>query len=791
MDRPPSLPRPEGSRGLSAAEAAARVAAGLGNRYHPPTSRTLVDILRANLLTLFNVIVGSAFLLLLVLGHWQDALFGVFVIANVSIGIAQEVRAKRTLDRLSLLTAPGARVLRDDVIVRVPVADVVLDDLLVLGPGDELVADAVVTTATGLGVDESLLTGEAEPVTVGPGRELRSGSFIAGGQGFARVVRVGADSYANRVAADLRAFTRVGSELRLSLARVVRWISWILLPVSLLVFNGQLQALGGWERAFADGSWRAASVLAVAAIVSMVPQGLVFMTSVALAAGALTLSRRRVLVQELPAVEMLARVDALCFDKTGTLTDGSMVLREVHPIDDRPGWQAVLAWFGEQPGANATARALRARYSGPPAEAPERTVGFSSSFRWSAVSFRSGSAAGAWVLGAPDTVLPDGSPVRDQGESSARAGLRTLVLAHRGAALSAEEADDSTPPRGLAPVALLEFQENLRPDAATTVAYFLAQGVRLWVFSGDHPATVAAIAREAGIADGDGFDATRLPDDPVELGDVLESNAVFGRVRPDQKTLMIQALHARGHVVAMTGDGVNDASALKHADLGIAMGSGAAITRAAAHVVLLDGQFADLPRVVAEGRRVIANVERLAKLFLTKTVYAITFAVLFGAVLWPYPFLPRQLSAVDGLTIGLPALVLALLPDASRYRAGFLARAARFCVPAGLIVAAAVVAVVLVLRATGHDGEVPAAALITLTLAGLWVLGILSRPLDRIRLAVLLAGYVGLAAVFAIPLLADFFVLELPSATALGLSVAAAAVASAALEVTHRLRRRS
>lgn len=790
MDRPPSLPRPDGPRGLTAAEAGERLAAGLGNGYRPRTSRALVEILRANLLTLFNLIVASAFLLLLVLGRWQDALFGVFVVANVSIGIAQEVRAKRTLDRLSLLTAAGARVLRDGAIVRIPVSDVVLDDLLVLAPGDELVADAVVTTATGLGVDESLLTGEAEPVSVGPGRELRSGSFVAGGQGLARVVRVGADSYANRVAADLRAFTRVGSELRLSLARVVRWISWILLPVSLLAFNGQLQALGGWERAFADGSWREASVLAVAAIVSMVPQGLVFMTSVALAAGALTLSRRRVLVQELPAVEMLARVDALCFDKTGTLTDGSMVLREVRLIEARPGWQAVLDWFGEQPSANATARALRGRYSGAPIATPERTVGFTSAFRWSAVSFPSGSAPGAWVLGAPDTVLPEGSAVRGEGEISARSGLRTLVLAHRRAALTAEEADGGAPPEGVEPVALLEFQESLRPDAATTVAYFRAEGVRLWVFSGDHPATVAAIAREAGIADGDGFDATRLPEDPAELGDVLESHTVFGRVRPDQKTLMIQALHARGHVVAMTGDGVNDAPALKHSDLGIAMGSGAPITRAAAHMVLLDGQFADLPHVVAEGRRAIANVERLAKLFLTKTVYAVAFAVLFGALLWPYPFLPRQLSAVDGLTIGLPALVLAVLPETSRYRAGFLGRAARFCVPAGLVVAAAVVAVVLVLRATGRDDEVPAAALITLTLAGLWVLGILSRPLDRLRLAVLLAGGVGLVALFAIPPIAEFFVLELPAPTALGLAVAAAIVASVVLELVHRLRRR-
>jgi cation-transporting ATPase E len=787
MDAQPATPRPAALAGLSSAEAQERLATGRGNRYRPPVSRALVDILRANLLTLFNAIVGGAFTLLLVLGYWQDALFGVFVIANVSIGIVQELRAKRTLDRLTVLTAPGARVMRDGAVTTVAVTDVVLDDILVLGAGDELVADAVVLEAAGLGIDESLLTGEADAVHAAPGRDLLSGSFVVGGQGLARVIRVGADSYANLVASDLRSFTLVPSELRRGLARVIHWISWILLPVAVLVFNGQLQALGGWEHAFSTGVWREGALLTVAGIVSMVPQGLVFMTSVALAVGALALTRRRVLMQELPAVEMLARVDALCFDKTGTLTDGSIELRDVTVVAKRSGWDAVLAWFGEQAGANATARALRERFADAPDEAPERTVGFSSSFRWSAASFARGAAAGAWVLGAPDTLLPAGSAVRAQAEVAAASGRRTLVLTHRARPLTDDESNGTSPPTDLEPVAVLEFQEHLRPDAAATVAYFHAEGVRLWVLSGDHPATVAAIARDAGIADGDGYDATGLPEDAGELDALLETHAVFGRVRPDQKNLMIQALRARGHVVAMTGDGVNDAPALKHADLGIAMGSGAAVTRAAADVILLDGQFAELPFVVAEGRRVIANVERLAKLFLTKTVYAVVFAVLFGSLLWPYPFLPRQLSAVDGLTIGLPALVLALLPDTSRYREGFLARAARFCIPSGLIVAATVAVVVLVLRASGRGDEVPSAAVITLTLVGLWVLAILSRPLDLPRLLVVIAGYLGLGILFAVPVLTDFFAIGLPSPDALIVALGAAAAGTLVLELIHRL----
>jgi len=773
--------------GLTSVEAIERRSTGRGNAFRPPVSRSLLDILRGNLLTLFNAIVGGSFVLLLAIGYWRDALFGLFVIANVSIGIIQEVRAKHTLDRLTLMSTPGTRVMRDGVVTTVDSDDVVLDDVLVLGAGDELVADALVLEASGLGIDESLLTGEAAPVQVELGRELLSGSFVVGGQGLARVIRVGVDSYANRVAADLRAFTLVRSELRLSLARVIRWISWILLPIAVLVLNGQLQGAGGWERALSTGAWREPAVLTVAGIVSMVPQGLVFMTSVALAVGALTLSRRRVLVQELPAVEMLARVDALCFDKTGTLTDGTMVLCDVHPIEERAGWGAVLAWFGEQAGANATAKALRDRFAASPHEPAARTVGFSSSFRWSATSFVSGPAAGSWVLGPPDTLLTEGSPVRARAEVSAASGLRTLVLAHRTLPLTADEAAGGSPPSDLIPVALLVFQERLRSDAADAVDYFRAEGVRLWVLSGDHPATVAAIARQAGISDAEGFDATQLPTDADALAAVLDAHAVFGRVRPDQKNLMIQALRARGHVVAMTGDGVNDAPALKHADLGIAMGSGAAVTRAAAHLVLLDGQFSDLPHVVAEGRRAIGNVERLAKLFLTKTVYAVIFAVLFGALLGPYPFLPRQFAVVDGLTIGLPAIVLALVPNTTRYQAGFLKRAARFCIPSGLTLAVSVAILVLVLRATGRAEDVSSAAVIALTLIGLWVLAILCRPLDRVRLLVLVGSALGLVGVFAVPLVADFFVLTLPSFGSLLLVGVIAVAAGLVLELFHQL----
>ncbi|OYX58708.1 MAG: hypothetical protein B7Y93_01415, partial [Micrococcales bacterium 32-70-13] len=594
--------------GLSVADVRGRRDRGEVNTLPNDTGRSLWRILQANLFTLFNAIVGGSFLVLLALGYWQDALFGFFVIANVAIGVAQEFRAKVTLSRLAVLNAPRARVLRraspdgDGEVEEVAIADVVLDDVLVLAAGDQVVADAVVLEASGLDIDESLLTGEADAVPSPAGRELLSGSTVVGGSGLARVIRVGADSYASRITAEAKQFSLVGSELRDSIARIIRWISIGLLPVGALVVNGQMQAVGGWEVALESGAWREAVVAATASIIAMVPQGLVFMTSVALAVGAVKLSRREVLVQELAAVEGLARVDMLCLDKTGTLTEGGLVL------------DATLARCREL----------------------------------------------------------------------AASGLRTLVLARSSAPLTTAAGDgadehgvisprEAALPAGLEPVAVVTFRERVRPDAHETLGYFREQGVSIRIISGDDPRTVAAVAREAGVDHvGDGFDARQLPEGVAELDAVMAREQVFGRVSPEQKKAMVKSLQRLGYTVAMTGDGVNDALALKHADMGIAMGSGAAATRAVARLVLLDGQFSRLPRIVAEGRQVIANVERLAKLFLSKTTYAILFAVVFGALLWPFPFLPRQLSIVDGLTIGLPALVLALLPNIQRYRPGFL-----------------------------------------------------------------------------------------------------------------------
>ncbi len=798
-------------QGLGAAEVRERLERGQGNAMPSSTGRSFWRIMQANLFTLFNLIVGGAFALLLVLGYWQDALFGLFVIANVVIGVAQEFRAKITLSRLAVLNAPKARVLREGTTVEAPTAEVVLDDILVLAAGDQVTADAEVIEAHGLDVDESLLTGEADPVASGPGRELMSGSTVVAGSGLARVTRVGCDSYAARITAEAKQFSLVRSELRGGIARIIRWITVLLLPVGTIVVNGQMQAAGGWAVAIESGAWREAAVAATASLIAMIPQGLVFMTSVALAVGAVKLAQHEVLVQELAAVEGLARVDMLCLDKTGTLTEGRMVLDGVEPLratDLTPPAQAVLAWMGADRDANATTRALVERFTEPPTEQPVRAIEFSSRRKWSAVSFADGPARGTWVLGAPDIVLadvPDSEDALLRFDERATAGERTVVLARTDVVLAppieapeGERPPEPDLPADLTAVALVSFREKVRDDAHETLGYFREQEVELCVISGDDPRTVAAVAREAGIQhDGPGFDARQLPDpdqegSEAELDAIMAEHRVFGRVTPEQKKAMVLSLQRLGHTVAMTGDGVNDALALKHADLGIAMGSGAAATRAVARLVLLDGQFSRLPRVVAEGRQVIANVERLAKLFLSKTTYAILFAVVFGALLWPFPFLPRQLSIVDGLTIGLPALVLALLPNIQRYRPGFLTRAARFCIPSGLVVGGTLISVVAYAYLGGYAPPVvQTAAVITLTLTALWVLVILSRPFTWITSLVVVAAYAGLGVVFAIPAAVDFLQLGAAPLDLVLVAVGASAIGSLLLEVMHRVVSRS
>jgi cation-transporting P-type ATPase E len=427
----------QAASGLTSGDVRERVLAGLANGVPDHSSRSLWQIFRANVLTLFNAIVGGSFILLLLLGQWRDALFGFAAVGNAVIGVVQEYRAKRSLDRLAVLDSPRARVLRDGLVQDVAVEGVVRDDVLVLRTGDQVAADATVFEGDDLEIDESLLTGESDPVGKGPGMEVLSGSSVVAGQGMARVVRVGADSFASRLTAEAKRFSLVNSEIRNGLNRVLRWITWALLPVMALVVNGQMQAQGGWEQALATGTWTTGAVGAVASIIAMIPLGLVLLTSVAFAVGGVRLAREKVLIQELAAVEGLARVDILCLDKTGTLTEGRIVFDAVHEAGGTPapGWRQTLGWFGADPNANATARCLAEAFPSDGALRPESAAGFSSDRKWSAVSFGPHhGTAGTWVLGAPALVLTgdgrDTARALKAADVLASTGLRTLVLAH-------------------------------------------------------------------------------------------------------------------------------------------------------------------------------------------------------------------------------------------------------------------------------------------------------------------------------------------------------------------------
>ncbi|GAA1504292.1 cation-transporting ATPase E [Agromyces terreus] len=778
----------ETSTGLTAAEVAERVADGRSNAFTQQSSRSVSSIVRANVLTLFNGIIAACFLVLLLLGRWQDALFGISAIANTIIGSVQEFRAKAALDKLALLHAPHARVRRDGSVREVAVAEVVLDDRLVLRAGDQVPADARVVASAHLQLDESMLTGESDAVDKAPGDEVLSGSIVMAGEGEAVVVRAGADSFANRLAAEAKKFSLVASELRSSIDRVLKVVSWIVGPVALLVFNAQMFVFGGWEQAISSGDWRQAAVNTIAALVAMIPLGLVLMTSIAFAVGAVKLARQQVLVQELAAVEGLARVDLICLDKTGTLTEGSIVFDAEHPLAAdaaAPGWRSVLAWYGSEPDANATARCLAEPYPEAPEAAPVARIPFSSARKWSAVEFAGSDAAGSdaagsWVLGGPEMVFPD-DRLAGASRELAASGLRTLVLAHGSEPL--DEAAEALP-ADLEPVALVTFRERIRPDAAETLAYFADQGVAVRIISGDNPDTVAAIARSVGLDAPTGFDARQLPEDPVALAEVLERHLVFGRVTPQQKKAIVVALKQAGRTVAMTGDGVNDALAIKEADIGIAMESGAAATKAVARIVLLDGRFSHLPHVVAEGRQVIANIERVSMLFLTKTVYATGLAVLFGAFILEFPFLPRQLSVIDGLTIGLPAFFLALMPNARRYVPGFLRRSLSFAIPAGVVVALALfVYSWAATRAGIGEQELRTGSTLLLTIIGLWVLTVLSRPIDGWKILIIGSMMVGLILVYSVPLVTEFLMFVDPSVETAALVLLVSVVSIAAIEV--------
>jgi cation-transporting P-type ATPase E len=735
-------------KGLTTDEVLARVKAGQTNDAREQTSRSLKDILRANILTRFNALLLALFAVVLTVGSPVDGLFGVVIVINSAIGIFQEVRAKRTLDRLAILHTPVALVLRNAELQSILIKQVVLDDVIKLRIGDQVPSDAEVLSSEGLEVDESLLTGEAESIVKNVSDKVLSGSIVVAGQGFVRAVAVGVNAYAHSITAQVKRFEIARSELIYGTNKLLGYISLIILVVAPLLIWGQIVRSGN--------TWQEAMVRSIAAIVGMVPEGLVLLTSLAFMLATLALVRRKVLVQQLPAVEGLARVDVICLDKTGTLTEGKIILDELLMLgpDLRARVEQILAAFAVEPNSP-TLQALHEAFTDPPAADAIYTVPFSSARKWSAIKL---SHDEHWIMGAPEMVLPDDKEdLNKRVNAIACTGKRVLVLLKSLSAPSVERL-----PSDLRPVALIVLSEKIRPDARETLAYFNQQGVTLKVISGDSPQTVGAIARAVGVAVSEPVDARTLPNDTAELGAILARENVFGRVSPDQKRAMVKALQSNGHVVAMTGDGVNDALALKDADIGIAMGSGAPATKAIAELVLLDNRFSEMPHVLAEGRRVIANIERVANLFVIKNAYSLFLALAVTVAALPYPFLPRHLSILSALTIGIPAFFLSLAPNNQRYIPGFLRRVLSFAVPTGIVIAILIFGSYLTISFSGGSAQLAStAASSVVMIVGVWVLFCLARPI-RYWKAILILGVSAVFVSFvAVPFMRAFLNLEI------------------------------
>lgn len=818
------LPKVEVS-GLSTEEVAQAVSRGDVNITSKQTSRSLMDIVRANVFTLFNAIIFTAMVVVLATGSWKDAVFGVVILVNTGIGIVTELKAKRTLDRLSILIAAHAMVRRGGKNIEIPHKDIVLGDVLWLRAGEQVPADVEVLESWGLEMDESMLTGESATVRKAKGDNVYSGSTAVSGMALTRVTAVGEHSYAAKLAAQAKVYTKTISDLSRGINTILKYMTMVVVPLCVLLVWSQMHKVGGFVEAWQTGAWRGAVVSAVAGVVGMIPEGLVLLTSLNFAVAAMRLARKQTLIQELESVETLARVDCLNLDKTGTITDGGIAFVGVENLDNsgaeislQTNLQTNQALFdlSNEENPNATGVAIMEGLGSKGVAASQHVsnrLPFSSARKWSAVQYvQSSGERATWYMGAPEVLLSaidyaNTNELLAKVNSYAEQGERVLLLAKVSSESSTVSSVDSSSLSSVTetdktfgdspticvnahPIALVRCSERIRDDARKTLKWFREQGVRCRVISGDNPTTVAAVAAKVGLT-GDrkpaAMDARKLPEDINELAKVLENVDVLGRVLPHQKKAIVQALHTQGHVVAMTGDGVNDTLALKEADLGVAMGNAAPAAKAVAQVVLVDSRFSHLPDVVARGRQVMANMERVAGLFLVKTVYSALISAGVVLLALHFPYLPRHITYIGSLTIGIPAFLLALAPNTRRYIPGFLKRVVRFAVPSGFAIAASVLATAVIApRVLGLNlDDVVANNLIAsrfivsnvqalattrsicsviVFVLGILVLASVAKPLRSWRgIMVALFAAAGVAGAF-IPFTAKFFEIHVPTA---------------------------
>lgn len=833
-------------QGLTQSEVFDAVNRGFVNVTNNRTSRSVLSIVRANVFTLFNAIIFAAMVVVLVTGSWKDAVFGFVILINTGIGVVTELRAKRTLDRLSILVASKSIVRREGKNVYVDHSGIVLGDLLWVRSGDQVPADANVVKSWGLEMDESMLTGESVTVRKAADDFVYSGSTAVSGVALMRVTAVGDNSYASKLAAQAKVYTKTISDLSRGINTILKWMTIVVVPLCVLLVWSQINKVGGFAVALQTGQWKSAVVSAVAGVVGMIPEGLVLLTSLNFAVAAMRLARKKTLVQELESVETLARVDCLNLDKTGTITDGGIAFVGVDLIGDDSNRLVNQALFdlSNEENPNATGSAIMEGLKDQGVSSTSSVsarLPFSSARKWSAIRYAlKDGRFETWYMGAPevlataicarkssavssdlhgsiapavaeggisdsavsgDSLVSVESPfdnchltdsfkqILNRVNEYAQQGNRVLLLAvaYSDSGDSNNATFSSSPVVSISarPVALVRCSEKIRADARQTLDWFRQQGVRCRVISGDNPTTVASVAEKVGLT-GDSkpvsMDARQLPKDINQLAEVLENVDVLGRVLPDQKKAIVQALHSKGHVVAMTGDGVNDTLALKEADLGVAMGNAAPAAKAVAQVVLVDSRFSHLPDVVAKGRQVMANMERVAGLFLVKTVYSALISA--GVVLLGlnFPYLPRHITYIGSLTIGIPAFLLALAPNTRRYVPGFLHRVVRFALPNGIAVAVSVLVVSILsplMLARGLDssnanasrlivesvhavGVTRTICAVTVFVLGVAVLATVSKPLISWRgIMVLCFAAAGVIGAF-IPFVAHFFDLHVP-----------------------------
>ena len=737
---------PDADRGLTAEQAAELTVNGYVNTAVASNAKTTGQIIRENTLTFFNLVFVVLAVLLIIVGEYKDLLFLVIAAANSAIGIFQQLRSRATLEKLNLIAEGRVKVVRDGKLGTVAVQNLVREDVAELCAGDQIPADGPVLVGQ-VTVNEALITGEADPITKNPGDKLLSGSFVISGRCRARMEQVGAESYASKLAIEAKADRgKVKSDMMRSLDRLIKVVGFALIPIGLALFANEYIVL---EHDFATS---VSSM--VGALIGMIPEGLYLLTSVALAVSVLRLAGRKTLVHEMSAIETLARVDVLCVDKTGTITMPEMSVQEIVPLEeerwDAEGVEEIFnAFYRAVDADNDTAKAMAKFFDKPSKWKADKVIPFTSANKWSAVSFK---GRDSFVVGAPEIILGgDYGAIRPAVTPYQECGSRVLLLGRCQGVPTANSLNG-----GVEPVALAVLANPIRPEAEETFRYFAMQGVDVKVISGDNPETVSHIAMQAGIEGADRYIDASYLNEGVDYAQAVRDYTVFGRVTPDQKRKLVKALQRAGHTVAMTGDGVNDVLALKDADCGIAMASGAEAACQVAELVLLDSNFAALPKVVEEGRRVINNIQRSAALYLVKNIMSLVLALIVAFAGFPYPFRPIQITLISALTIGFPSFVLALEPNHELVRGGFMQNVLRKALPGGLTNIVLIVGLQLFTVAfTFEHTTLTTLATAVMGFVGLLVLYYVSRPLDWKRWTLLGAMSVGM--LLGVTVLGSFF----------------------------------